>query len=235
VSREDVGLCGPAQQLPPELSGDLRKKALELPRTHVEAPDQFKETDMVTHACLAISRNLFMEIGMEHPNLISGTDPDLRNRVRERGLKVGIVPGTRVFHPPIQTWDELLRANFSGGRRSRAVKREYPDYHLKADPNITSEEEARHEGLPSKIFRHGKHLRQKLTNGNFWSLSAQIAYVIGYCYEWIVPKKWVEPIPYPENPHPASPGWEALLDHLKRQGEVKWLHGPLTESVNDSL
>lgn len=221
----EVGLVGPAQQLPPDLSEIERQRALQLPRSHVESPEEFHECDMVTHACMALRRENFLRVGMEHPNLISGTDPDLRNRIRKSGKKVGIVPGTRVYHPPITSWSDVLRKNFRGGRRSRAVLRDYPQYHLPAEPEISSQDETVCEdSLSRKLRNHLTRLGKGITSGNLWWLSAQLSYLLGYGFETISPERKVEPIPYPDDPGPGSPGWDEFLEALRTEGEVLCLH-----------
>lgn len=229
-THDDVGLCGPAQQLPEDLSRTERRRAQQIPRTHTESSGTFRETDMVTHACLSMPRKLFIEIGMEHPNLISGTDPDLRYRVRKAGYRVGLVPDTRVVHPPIKNATELIEANFNGGRQSKWVQRNYGDYHLKADPKMTDESEYKHSGKLNKLTRHIASFGSRLFNVQEWALLAQLSYIAGYSYELVAPRDWVDPIPYPEPPDPESPKWEEFLDALKNEGEVRWLHGPLEQN-----
>lgn len=231
-THEELGLCGPAQQIPENLDKKAKQRARQIPRTHVDTTDTFRETDMVTHACLAIPRELFIDIGMEHPNLISGTDPDLRQRVRQAGYKVGLVPGTRVYHPPITNFLELIQANFNGGRRSKWVKRHYPGYHLKADPEITDVSEYNHAGLPSKFLRHVQSFKDRLIGLEGWSLLAQSFYVLGYGFEIISPGNWVEPIPYPDPPGPDHPKWRDFLTALEQEGKVRWLHGPTKTDEN---
>ncbi|MFB6356657.1 MAG: glycosyltransferase family 2 protein [bacterium] len=232
-SHPEVGLVGPAQQLPDNLSEKDRRRALQLPRSHVEVPDEFRETDMVTHACLVISRELFLDVGMEHPNLISGTDPDLRNRVRERGLKVGIVPKTRVYHPPIMGLNNLIDKNFKKGRWSRWVREHYPNYHLSTEPDVTSVPEARQNSLADRINRNLEWLRKEILNGHGWAITARLSYVTGYCFETLLSKNWVKTIPYPDPPSPEHPEWSQFLDTLEEQGEVKVLHrGDMMKSNN---
>ncbi|MFB6347319.1 MAG: glycosyltransferase [bacterium] len=224
-SHDDVGLVGPAQQLPPSLSDDIKGKAFHLPRSGTESPDTFKESDMVTHACMALEREVFYEVGMEHPNLISGTDPDLRHRIRKLGLKVGLVPDTVVYHPPINNWHDLIRKNFRGGRRSRAVKRNYSDYHLPAEPDIQSPEETETlDTFTSKLTNHFSRFTQALSSGRFWWLTAQTSYLLGYSSEIIFPTEKVDPIPYPESPSPDSPEWDNFLNALRNEGRVEWLY-----------
>jgi len=221
----EAGLVGPPQQLPPNLDENERRRALQMPRSHVEAPETFRECDMVTHACLALRREDFFEVGMEHPNLISGTDLDLRNRIRTTGKTVGIVPGTRVYHPPISSWSNLIDKNFRGGRRSLYVKRNYSKYHLPADPDISSPRETqRADTLSTKIINHLERLIDGLLHGKFWWLTAQLSYLAGYGYEFVRPEDKVEPIEYPEPPRPGHPDWNNFLETLKNEGTVEKIH-----------
>lgn len=221
----DVGLVGPAQQIPPDLSEPKKRRARQMPRTHVDSPEDFLECDMVTHACMALRHEEFLEVGMEHPNLISGTDPDLRNRIRNFGKKVGIVPDTRVYHPPVTSWWTQFSKNFRGGRRSLHVKRTYGDYHLPAEPDISSPKESRREDtILSKSANHLRRFLGGLVRGKFWWLTAQFSYLAGYAYEGILPEDKVKPIHYPEPPHPEHPKWDKFLEDLRKEGRVERLH-----------
>lgn len=222
---DGIGLVGPAQQIPPSLPETLKNRARQMPRAHVESPETFTESDMVTHACMAIRRETFLDVGMEHPNLISGTDPDLRNRVREAGYGVGIVPGTRVYHPPIDTIPDLVRKNFRGGRRSRAVKRNHPHYHLPAEPDIRSPRDTeRLDTFPAKARKHIGRFVDAITSGNTWWVTAQLTYLLGYCSELVFPSRKVEPIPYPDPPSPETSGWQDFIEALGNEGTVKRLY-----------
>lgn len=224
-SNADIGLVGPAQQIPPETPKRIRERALQMPRAHSEAPETFKECDMVTHACLALKRSTFVEVGMEHPNLISGTDPDLRNRVRKKGLKVGIVPDTRVYHPPINSWSQLIRKNFIGGRRSRSVKCNYEQYHLPAEPDIETPDQSEYlDQLGSKVTQHLKRFVRGVLQGHGWWLTAQLSYLLGYGSEILYPTRKVEPIPYPDPPKPSENDWKRFLAALENEGTVKRIH-----------
>lgn len=221
----DVGLVGPAQQIPPDLDETTQERARQMPRSHVEAPSKFRECDMVTHACMALRHDEFLQVGMEHPNLISGTDPDLRQRFRDFGKKVGIVPNTRVYHPPITDWSTLVTKNFRGGRRSLYVKRNFDEYHLSAEPDISSSSEShREDRILSKVSNHARRFLGGLLRGNVWWLTAQLSYLSGSGYEWIAPEEKVRPIRYPDPPRPDHPDWDAFLKDLREEGDVERLH-----------
>lgn len=220
---EEVGLAGTAQQLPDSLSKRERNKALQIPRSHVETVNTFRESDMVTHACLAIARDRFESIGMEHPNLISGTDPDLRHRVRSRGWKVGIVPDTRVEHPPVMELGKLLKKRFRMGRWSRRVKRRYPDYHLATTPDITTPSEADRNTLLARIKRNVSQFIQQLSKGQVRGILARVAYLLGYSVESLFGGERVDDLPYTPNPESDPERWDEFLEALKQEGTVLWL------------
>lgn len=223
VDHEEVGLVGPAQQLPDSLTDRKHRRAKQMARSHVDSPEQFKECDMVTHACLAIERDLFHEIGMEHPNLISGTDPDLRNRVRQHGLKVGIVPGTRVVHPPETSTRSMLKKRFRMGRWSRWVKHHYPDYHLSTEPDITHEDEARKSGLTDRLLRNLSRIKQRITRGHWWALMARLSYLSGYLIETVFDGDWVDEISYTPEPQKDPETWKQFVQGLSGEGNVLFL------------
>jgi len=88
------------------------------------------ESDLVTHACLAIPRELYWEIGGESEILPRGTDPDLRNRLRKAGYSILLVPNTAVGHPAPENWEVLFNTAFRNGEGSAEVGRYYFKYAL---------------------------------------------------------------------------------------------------------
>lgn len=228
---ESVGLAGPAQQIPPDTPEVIQERAHQMPRSHQPVTDTFVESDMVTHACMAIAYSTFLKVGMEHPNLISGTDPDLRHRLRRTGRAVGIVPGTRVYHPPISGWTDLVQKNFRGGRRSRAVQRNYKDHHLSAEPTIQSTEDSHsQDSFIRKVSNHGSRMLSGVLGLKVWWIVAQVAYLTGYLSEVVLPTRKVDPIPYPDPPSSQGENREDFIEALRKEGTVKRLHPNPTDT-----
>jgi len=131
--RRDVGMTGPAQLVPEDSRWWQRVAARQIPRNYFPIQRELVDSDMVSHMCLAMPTELFHRVGQEHPDIVSGTDPDLRHRVRQAGLRVCVVPDCWAYHPMPATLGGLLKQSFDKGRNSAVVRRAQPEYVLELD------------------------------------------------------------------------------------------------------
>ena len=110
-----IGITGASTLLPPDANRFQRHCAKELPRFEFPIVREITESDMVTHAAMAVKKPTFTEVGGENENLIFGDDPELRARVRKAGYKIVITPNTWIFHPPPSNLPNYLRMSFRRG------------------------------------------------------------------------------------------------------------------------
>jgi GT2 family glycosyltransferase len=173
------GLVGPSQLVPPDATRFQRAVARQLPRTRFPVVADATETDMVTHMCLAIPADLWRAVGGEHDDLVRGTDPDLRNRVRRAGRRVLVVPGTWAYHPPPTSLGALLRSSWRGGRGAAWVRRHHPDLAFDVpDGPFTGSPPVRR-GV-YRLGRFGARLLTAVVRGRFLLAAADLAYAAGY-------------------------------------------------------
>jgi glycosyltransferase involved in cell wall biosynthesis len=111
----EFGLVG-ASQLPP-MNSTLTQKwiAYDLSKAKYAVQDKFVETEMATHAGMACLRKVWEEMGGESDILITGTDTDLRDRLRSKGYRVVVAPQTWVFHPLPTSFSAVLKAAVRNG------------------------------------------------------------------------------------------------------------------------
>ena len=69
----------------------------------------------VGHACLAIKKSIFEELGGENEDLIRGTDVDLNMRIKAKGYRVAVVPHTWVYHLMPNSITKLIKEAFICG------------------------------------------------------------------------------------------------------------------------
>lgn len=173
------GLVGPSQLVPPDATRFQRAVARQLPRTRFSVVADPVETDMVTHMCLAIPADLWRELGGEHDELVRGTDPDLRNRVRQAGKRVVVVPGTWAYHPPPASLGALLRSAWRGGRGAAWVRRHHPDRAFDVPEGPFAGRVPVRRGF-RRIARFAARLAGAALRGRFLLLAADLAYAAGY-------------------------------------------------------
>ena len=112
---EEYGLVGASQQ-PPKGSNWIQKWiAYDLAKASLPVQSIYLETEMVTHAGMGCRRSIWEIHTGEDSKLVTGTDTDLRQRIRNSGFKVVIVPQTVVFHPLPKNIYVLLKSAYHHG------------------------------------------------------------------------------------------------------------------------
>lgn len=95
----DHGLVGAAQQPPIGSTPFQLWLAYDLGKASISVQTTYKQSEMVTHAGMACRRDVWILHEGEDSTLVTGTDTDLRERIRQSGYKVVLVPETLVYHP----------------------------------------------------------------------------------------------------------------------------------------
>jgi hypothetical protein len=99
LQNKQIGLVG-ASQLPPENSTLLQKWiGYDVSKAKYPIQKMLTDTEMATHAGMACRKAVWSEMGGESDTLITGTDTDLRDRLRKSKYRVVVAPNTWVFHP----------------------------------------------------------------------------------------------------------------------------------------
>lgn len=120
-----LGLVG-ASQLPPDDSSWRQKWiAYDLSKAKFPVQDRVVDTEMATHAGMACRRIVWEQMGGESDHLVTGTDTDLRDRLRASGYRVVVVPHTWVYHPLPISFRAVLRAAIRNGHHQLAYRKEH--------------------------------------------------------------------------------------------------------------
>lgn len=174
-ARNDLGMTGPAQLIPEDSRWWQRAAARQIPRNYFPVQQELVDSDMVSHMCLAMPAGLFQQLGQEHATIVAGTDPDLRHRVRQAGLRVCVVPDCWAYHPMPATFGGLLRQSFAKGRNSAMVRRTQPEFVLELDAGFRPAFPARR-SLPYRMVRLAWRLTVSLGTGKGFFLAHLLAY-----------------------------------------------------------
>lgn len=176
---ETIGMTGVSITLPPDSSWFQRMSAKQLPRFQFPIMDKIIESDMVTTACCAISKDLFQKSGRFNEKLERGVDPEFRYRVRKAGYKIVIVPKSWFYHPMPQTLWKLIKISFRNGSASAHAKKNYPDLVFEApDKHLGSMVETK--PFWKRTFRFGWKFMQAIITCQFIYVLTRVAYLFGY-------------------------------------------------------
>lgn len=124
---EGIGIAGTSRLLPPDANKFQKRASMELPRSIFPVVKNMSETDMATHDCMSIRRQVYESAGGENERLVRGTDPDLRYRIRKKGLKVVVIPDTWIYHPLPGNVNSLIQKGFKNGIGAAWVFRNFPE------------------------------------------------------------------------------------------------------------
>ncbi len=176
-----IGMTGSSRQLPPDSTWFQQWAAKQLPRQLFPIVDEIVDSDMVTHDCLCIPTDLYKAVGWENEQIVRGTDPDLRYRVRLAGYRIVIVPHTWHYHRFPRNLQGVLREWFNKGRWTAFNRKMFPGFDYEAPDGI----------LPNGKYvpKRSKAYRALRFAGRFVlglvtfkpvRLLAQVAYACGY-------------------------------------------------------
>lgn len=177
--RDDVGLTGVSQFIPPDANQFQRWCAGQIPRAVSPLVEVLTDSDMVTTLCLAVRRELFYQAGRMDDRLLAGIDPDLRHRVRQAGHRVVVVPQTWVYHPAPDNLRALVRYGFKKGsltawqyRFARELMYDCPEGHVDRFTARTS--------LLYRVCRKGMRLLGGVVALRPVGVVYDVSYVLGY-------------------------------------------------------
>jgi len=176
---EAIGIAGTSRLLPTDANWFQKASARQLGRAIFPTVDRIVDSDMATHDCLSMPKDLYEGIGGEHDELVRGTDPDLRYRVRKAGLRVVIVPNTWIYHPLPKTLSKLIRKNFRNGIGAGWVFKNYPHLAYEA-PDAKVAEFAPKRSFPYRVVRALWRLILALITFKFIRFASSLSYISGY-------------------------------------------------------
>jgi hypothetical protein len=173
-----IGVVG-ASQIPPLDATPFERRYTGLfPRAVSPIVEGVTDSDMATHAAMAIPRALYMEVGGEPEICWRADDQVLRARVRKRGLRVVLAPRCWVYHPLPGTLSGLVRKRFRDGVAAAHDQQTSPDLIFEIDPEHQAEEVVH--SLPRRAARFLGRMGAAPVRGAGTVLAVQGGYAGGY-------------------------------------------------------
>jgi GT2 family glycosyltransferase len=124
----DFGLVGALIKRPPSQNTLFTRWIEREGGRHVmDEISEFTESNMVCHAGLGIRREVWDQVGGESSSIPTGTDTDLRIRIRNANYKVVLIPGSRVYHPFPESPSEMWKRTWEHGLRHPLFRQVHPN------------------------------------------------------------------------------------------------------------
>ncbi|MGA1867646.1 MAG: glycosyltransferase [bacterium] len=174
-----IGIAGVSNIVPKDASWLTKLAMQQIPRRNSPLVSKITDSDMAEHPCLAIRKSLFFQIGGENELIPRGLDPYLRQKVREAGFRVVVIPDTWIHHLPPPSLLKMITQFFRNGKGAAFCQKFYPQWVLEltrshANPHIMQR------SLPYRGARNCINLTFSLMQGKPLFFITQIAYITGF-------------------------------------------------------
>lgn len=189
IENPRVGLVGASQLLPPISNWFQRRCSKQLYRSEFPIVNEMVESDMATHACMAVSKQIYVTVGGEDVNLMKTDDTDFRYKIRSTGYKIVIAPDTWVYHPmPLQLRDLIEKKVDQGIGQAHDFKY-LPDKIYKAPPSNTGTF-AMKSRLLSQSLRFMRRFLGSVICFKFIRVVAMMSFIMGFTQGVLRTKSW---------------------------------------------
>ena len=125
---KNIGMAGGINVVPAEAPSFIRRAMREIPRRSMPQVEKITDSDLAEHPLLIMRKEDFKSIGGENELLPRGLDPYLRQKYRERGFRVVVVPNVFYSHLPPPTVYKLIRQFFRNGFHAAFCNKFYPQW-----------------------------------------------------------------------------------------------------------
>jgi hypothetical protein len=175
-----IGMAGASVRTPDDATWLQRWAAREFPRFQVPIVDRVTDSDLACHGCAAFPLAVFRAAGAEREDIVRGLDPDLRQRLRQRGYRVVLVPDAAVFHPLPPTLFAFLRTFVRNGNGSARSQLTDPACVFETAEEVGIAGFVPRRPLGYRIARFPLRILHALVRFQFLRALAYAAYALGY-------------------------------------------------------
>ena len=188
----DIGIVGTSQLLPLNSNRFQIRCSKELYRTEFPVVTDITESDMATHAGMAIRKCVYQNVGGENEKLLLNDDLYLRFKVKEAGYRIVIAPNTWVYHPQPKKLNDLIRRQFAGGVAQAHDYKYYPSliYYSPLSTSINTNEFPEKSSIYRQIKRNVGIIASGLRNDYLIRVVARMSGYVGFIFGWFHRKKW---------------------------------------------
>jgi glycosyltransferase involved in cell wall biosynthesis len=189
-NHRNIGIAGGINIIPSDAPSFIKRTMREIPRRSMPRVERITDSDMAEHPLLIMRKEVFKAIGGENELLPRGLDPYLRQKFREKNLRVVVVPNVFYSHLPPPTAIKLIRQFFRNGFYAAFCNKFYPQWVIET-PDYHGKNFIDKRTLYFRIARFTVGLAKQVVKGHFIYFSAFAAYAVGFLWGYLVQKKSV--------------------------------------------
>lgn len=189
-NHNNIGMAGGINIIPSEASSFVRRAMREIPRRSTPRVKKITDSDLAEHPLLIMRKDVFKAIGGENELLPRGLDPYIRQRCREKGYRVVVVPNAFYSHLPPPTVNKLLWQFFRNGFHAAFCNKFYPQWVIET-PDYHANNFVIHKPFYFRIARFIVGMTKKVAKGHFVYFTAFTSYAIGFIWGYLIQKKSV--------------------------------------------
>lgn len=124
---KNPGMIGCATLIPKDSNWFQRWVAREEERSEFPPVEKFTETDMAHHLFCMLPAKVWFKIGQESDVLETGTDMDLRNKLKKYGYLIGVAADVFAYHPMPDNFMKFTKQNFWYGVGMPIMRHFWPE------------------------------------------------------------------------------------------------------------
>jgi len=181
--KKDMGIVGASQVIPRSSNRFQKKCATQVYRSQSPIVKKVVESDMATHAGMAIKKSLYEKVGGEEEFLYRNDDTYLRYKIKKLGYKVVLVPNAWVYHPMPRNLFELIKRRFYQGIDQAHDYKFYPSYIYESP--LKQGEFHRKSNLANQIVRNLKIIVRSIFRMKLILLISRLATGMGFIYGYM--------------------------------------------------
>ena len=183
----DIGMAGVANLVPDDASFFIRRVMTALPRRTSPIVNEITDSDLAEHPCCIIPRKVFLEIGGENEIIPRGLDPYLRQKIREAGYRVVVLPGVFIHHLPPNTFQKFVKQFYRNGKMAAYVNKFYPEFVFELTTKH-GDKVAEKRSLIIRVFSYIARLLKTLLVLRIFYLLSLVLYLVGYIVGYVTLK-----------------------------------------------
>ena len=183
-NHKDIGMAGGINVIPSDASPFVTKVMREIPRRSTPRVEKITDSDLAEHPLLIMRKEDFKAIGGENELIPRGLDPYLRQKFRQNGFRVVVVPDAFYSHLPPSNIYALIRQFFRNGCQAAFCNKFYPQWVIET-PDCHGNRFITKRPLHFRVARFVLRMIRKAVKGHFIYFVAFAAYSTGFIWGYL--------------------------------------------------